>query len=527
MGKIKQIFTNVRIIILVIVLIFAIISIHPNPIRQGVAIRSIQANSSASIYGLQNPNPTAPPMSREVITAVDNVPVTNTLDYYDVVNALRPNTTVNIQTNQGNYFLLVPETKELGVTIYDAPTSNIRKGLDLQGGTRVLLQPEHKLTVEDAGILIENMKQRLNVYGLSDLIIKEANDLPPPFGTGNQYVVVEIAGATKEEVSDLLAKQGKFEAKIGNATSFTGGKDIKSVCRSADCAGIDPQTGCFQQLDSWVCGFRFSITLSQAAADNMAGLTRNLQVITDENNQRYLEQQLLLFLDDAQVDQLNIGADLKGRSVTDIQISGSGLGVTRQDAALNALQDMKKLQTLLITGSLPVKINIVKTDTVSPILGEEFIKNALLVGALALLSVTVIIFLRYRKLKVSLSMLITMVSEVVILLGVASVIGWNLDLAAIAGIIIAVGTGVDHQIVITDETLKGEGKIYDWKKRLKSALFIIMAAYFTTVVAMLPLVFAGAGLLKGFAIVTIIGVTGGVFITRPAYASLIEILSRE
>jgi preprotein translocase subunit SecD len=51
-----------------------------------------------------------------------------------------------------------------------------------------------------------------------------------------------------------------------------------------------------------------------------------------------------------------------------------------------------------------------------------------------------------------------------------------------------------------------------------------MGAYLTTTFAMLPLIFAGAGLLKGFAIITIIGVSISVFITRPAYAKVIEIL---
>ena len=57
---------------------------------------------------------------------------------------------------------------------------------------------------------------------------------------------------------------------------------------------------------------------------------------------------------------------------------------------------------------------------------------------------------------------------------------------------------------------------------IKMAFFIIMGAYFTTVVAMLPLLFAGAGLLKGFALTTIAGVSIGVFITRPAYAAMVE-----
>ena len=100
--------------------------------------------------------------------------------------------------------------------------------------------------------------------------------------------------------------------------------------------------------------------------------------------------------------------------------------------------------------------------------------------------------------------------------------------AFVAGIIIAIGTGIDHQIIITDETLKGDiEEIYDWKKRIKNAFFIIMGAFFTTLVAMILLYIAGAGLLRGFAVTTIIGALIGVFITRPAYASVIEILLKK
>ena len=54
-----------------------------------------------------------------------------------------------------------------------------------------------------------------------------------------------------------------------------------------------------------------------------------------------------------------------------------------------------------------------------------------------------------------------------------------------------------------------------------------MVAFAATVAAMIPLLFAGAGLLKGFAITTIVGVTIGVFITRPAFAAMIEVLFEE
>ena len=122
-------------------------------------------------------------------------------------------------------------------------------------------------------------------------------------------------------------------------------------------------------------------------------------------------------------------------------------------------------------------------------------------------------------------MLITSFSELWLLLGFAALVGWNLDLASLAGIIIAVGTGVDHQIVITDETLRKDSQFGgNWKKKIKEAFFIIFVAYATTMFAMGPLLFAGAGLLKGFALTTMAGITFGVLITRPAYAAIIRIL---
>jgi len=566
--KAKKIIKNVRVIILLTFLVFAIFAINPRPGVDGVAIRSILTDTVAAGSGLQQPSPTTTPVNRERILNINNRPVNSIGEYYDYINTLRINQSLQIKTNKGLYRLKtkelieiielnetetkiveetiienetindtlvevskkinrtieVPKTKEIptglvediGIRVFKAPTTNIRKGLDLQGGTRVLLQPELKLEPQDLQTLIDTMSERLNVYGLSDLIIRDATDL-----TGNQYILVEIAGANEEEIRDLLAKQGKFEAKIANQTVFVGGKDIVFVCRSADCAGIDPNIGCTQSSGQHACRFRFSIAITLAAAQKQADATSKLSIVGDGG---YLSEPLELHLDDTKVDELKIGKDLQGSATTDIQISGSGVGRSQQEAAYNALNNMKRLQTVLITGSLPVKLGIAKIDAVSPLLGEEFLRNAILVGMFSLLAVGISVFVRYRKLAVAVPVVLISISEVILLLGVAARIGWNIDLAAIAGIIIAVGTGVDHQIVITDETLKGERFISNWKERIKRAFFIIMASYFTIVVAMIPLMFAGAGLLKGFAITTIIGASIGVFISRPVFARVIEIL---
>ncbi|RLE36861.1 hypothetical protein DRJ17_07755, partial [Candidatus Woesearchaeota archaeon] len=450
--------------------------------------------------------------------------VTKEVNATIVINGTKVNKTINkteIITVPKTITKVYNDSIDLGIRVYNAPTTNIRKGLDLQGGTRVLLEPEEKISVEDMDLVLSNIKQRLNVYGLSDIVVRTTADL-----SGNQYILIEVAGANEEEVRELVAKQGKFEAKIGKEVVFKGGNDITYICRSADCSGIDPNSY-GQSNGQWSCRFRFSISLSPEAAQKQAELTKNLDIVT-EGNQDYLNETLDLYLDNQHVDSLNIGSELKGRAITDIQISGPGLGTTEQEASFNALKNMKNLQTILITGSLPVKLDVVKTDAISPALGEKFVKNAFFIGFLAVLGVSLIVFLRYKRIEVSLPMIINLIGEVIIILGVAALIGWNIDIAAIAGIIIVVGTGVDQLIVVSDELLRKEQQLFfNWKQRIKNAFFIIMAAYFTTFVAMLPLMRAGAGLLKGFAITTIIGISVGVFITRPAFAAVVEILLKD
>ena len=244
----------------------------------------------------------------------------------------------------------------------------------------------------------------------------------------------------------------------------------------------------------------------------------------------FLSAPLILYLDDEEVDRLNIGEDLKARAVTEISISGSGAGVSQESALANTIENMKRLQTVLITGSLPAKLEITKIDAISPLLGARFISNALLTAVVAILAVVLVLLVAYKKFKIAVPIMFTSLLEIFMILGIASLIGWNLDLAAIAGIIISVGTGVNDQIVIADEVLSRSSQVErfrNWKDRIKRAFFIIFSAYATIVAAMLPLLFAGAGLLKGFALTTIIGFTAGVFITRPAFAAIIQLLVEE
>jgi preprotein translocase subunit SecD len=567
MVEIKRIFTNFRVIILIVCLLLGLFAINPRPWNDGVSINAVARNSSAELAGISNPKVNLAPMGHERILAVNNKPVPDLAAYYEFTSKLQPNQTISIKTTKSSYSLvtkpayrvielnetetvLVNETvseeingtsvnktvlrevdqpkvlrevigiEPLGLSVSPAPKSNLRLGLDLEGGTRVLLKPAEEVPRETIGLMIDSLKERLNVYGLGDIVVTEVSDSPDLLGGGQRFILVEIAGASEEEVRDLLGKQGKFEAKIGADTVFKGGEDITYVCRTAQCSGIDPNRGCGKSADGWGCSFMFSITLSPDAAQRQADLTSGLTVVSGS-----LSEQLALYLDDQEVDRLSIAADLRGRAVTDIAISGGGQGATEQLAMEDALKNMKRLQTILITGSLPVKLDIVRIDTISPTLGEAFLKNSAYVLLFSIVAVAAILMIIYRRIVIALPILITALSEISLTLSVAALIGWNIDLAAIAGLILAVGEGVNDQVVITDEAIRRETEVaYNWKERIKRAFSIIFSAYLTVVVAMIPLLFAGAGMLKGFAITTILAVTVGILVTRPAYAAIVNLL---
>lgn len=191
-------------------------------------------------------------------------------------------------------------------------------------------------------------------------------------------------------------------------------------------------------------------------------------------------------------------------------------------------KETSSLKIILQSGALPVATNIAGKSFISPTLGSEFIRQVLIAGLAALIAVAAIVFIRYRKIYISLPIILISFSEIIIILGVASVIHWTIDLAAMAGIIATIGTGVDHQIVITDESIMEKGgekrKRKSIKKRVEHAFFIIFTSAFTTIGAMAPLAYLSLGMLRGFAVTTIIGLLIGITITRPAYASIAKII---
>jgi preprotein translocase subunit SecD len=372
-------------------------------------------------------------------------------------------------------------------------TLGIQQGLDLKGGSIIQIHLAQPVDTDTMSKVTAVLDKRLNAFGVTDVQIR---------ASGNQDVIVEIAGVKPEDVAKVVGTPGKFEAKINNQTALAG----------TDIVTVKPY-----QVTGNTWQVPFTVTVQ--------GATKFAQLA---NGQAGTPVQM--YLDDNLVSSPEIGADLaNGVPSTDVQVSGT------EQSASAAQQQAKSIQVVLQSGALPVQVSIVGIDSVSADLGSQFKNGALLAGILALLAIAAIILIRYRTPLLVIPIMITSIAELILILGVASVTHWNIDLAAIAGILAAIGTGVDDQIIITDEVLKKGIKtkrsLTALKFKINNAFFIIFASAATLIAAMLPLAYVGfsrgatgIGLLAGFAFTTIVGVLIGIFITRPVYAKFIELL---
>lgn len=501
----KNTFSRIFVFIATLGLIFLIVF---SSFQDGVVITSVDKDSQFFAEGFRK---------GMIINEADGRPIKNLNDYsawISSIGSINESRKIEFRTNAGDFILFTNETNS--ITISNIPKTNLKTGLDLSGGARAVIRPFNvSVSQDEIDDLASITSNRLNAFGISDVDVRPVSDLE-----GNKFLRIEVAGITPEDLREIVGQQGKFEAKIGNETVFVSGeKDITFVCRNdATCAGVETCTQAGE--GQYFCNFRFSIYLSEIAAQRHADITKNISINSTAQGD-YLAEKLNLLLDDNLVDSLLISEDLKGRVATQISISGSGTGTTQDEAYNDAVDSMKKLQTILITGSLPYKLEIVKLDSSSPVLGKEFTKNISYLGILVFVIISLLIFVKYRKTNISLAVILTMFSEAFITLGIAAIISWNLDAPSIAGIIAGIGTGVNDQIVIIDESVSKRESI-NIKLRIKRAFFIIIGAFFTIFASMLPLFWVGAGLLRGFALTTIMGVSVGILITRPAFVEIMK-----
>jgi len=211
-----------------------------------------------------------------------------------------------------------------------------------------------------------------------------------------------------------------------------------------------------------------------------------------------------------------------GSIANSYQISGIAPASLPKAAMLAYAQNQSKtIASVLSGGALPLSVIVGTPTKTSPTLGKGFLDISVYGLVLAVVFVSIFIIVIYRRLFLITPILLTTIMELFIIISVIGLIG-TIDVAAVAGMIAVVGTGVDAQIIITDEVLVKRELQTSTRTLLGHAFYIIWADAALLTIAMLPLLFSTSLVdITGFAEATIIGALMGAFLTRPAYGAII------
>ena len=176
-------------------------------------------------------------------------------------------------------------------------------------------------------------------------------------------------------------------------------------------------------------------------------------------------------------------------------------------------QSATDLALLLRSGALPAPMNIIEERTVGPGLGQDSIDAGIL--SLIIGFVLVIIFMIVKYKIFGLIANITLITNLLLLLGILSLFEATLTLPGIAGIILTVGMAVDANVLIYErikEEIKTENnKVLAFDSGYVKSKTTILDANITTLIAALILFILGSGPVKGFALTLGVGILTTLF----------------
>ena len=340
---------------------------------------------------------------------------------------------------------------------------NIRQGLDLQGGTHIVMQAEdteqNKVTPEAINQVINIMQKRVNEMGLTEPIIQRE---------GARRIIIELPGERDpKKAIETIGKTAVLEFKDEAGNVKLNGEDLK-----------DAREQMGQNKQPVV-----SLQFSEEGGDKFARLTA-------ANVGRHIG----IYLD----------GELLTNPVVNEAITGGAAVITGQ----RTLEEAKDLAILLRSGALPVKVSVLEVRTVGPSLGQDSKDKSVLAFTIGLSLVVIFMLLIYRMsgFVADTALLV----YVLILLGILYALNATLTLPSIAGIILSIGMAVDANVLIF-ERFKEEiaaGKILRIavQSGFKRAFITIFDANMTCI-----LFFLGSATVKGFAFSLGLGVAVSMF----------------
>ncbi|MFD6801048.1 protein translocase subunit SecD [Streptomyces cyaneofuscatus] len=413
------------------------------------------------------------------------------------------------------------------VSVFVTLTMSPRLGLDLQGGTRMVLQAKDSATVEadreTTDRTLEVLRQRIDSLGVAepvltrsgeDRIIVELPDVQDPrqaaavIGRTAQLSFHEVLGAAPPG-TDTAPETGEKRLILPDEQGTR--LDLGPVRLSG--AGVKDATAFFeaQQAAGWTvkldfhkdAGKDWTKLTGEAACHPTGDERRRVAIVLDEK-----------VISSPQVDP-SVGCQA-GLPSGGTQITGSFTAKEARDLAL-----------LIKGGALPVPVEIVEQRTVGPTLGAVAIDasaQAALIGAAATALFITFVYRLFGALAA-----VALAAYGVISYAALVGLGVTLTLPGLAGFVLAIGMAVDANVLVFE---RAREECQDRPTRsLRSALttgfqkaFSAVAdSNITTLLAAGLLFFLGSGPVKGFGVTLAIGVIASMFSALVIARALTEI----
>jgi preprotein translocase subunit SecD len=383
----------------------------------------------------------------------------------------------------------------------------LKLGLDLRGGTEVILQADMSNIAEaDRGDALDSVREvisrRVDMYGVTEASVKTIT-------TQNDYrLSVALPGVEDpDEVLALIGSTAKldFRELAPTASSSATLEDfVPTDLSGSDLAranvSFNPEDGTPE----------VGLTFNERGAEKFSQIT-----------ERNVGKPLAIFLDEVPLQAPIVQVKIDGGSAV---ISGD-----------YTLEDVKNIVLQLNAGALPVSVSVIKQQNISPTLGEDSIRSSLTAGGVGLILVVLFMVLNYRFLGFVASL--GLIFYGVLTLALYKLIPITLTLPGLAGFILSIGMAVDSNILIfermKEETRKGNsfehsmelgfGKAWDAIKDANIATLI------TTFILYNPFDWSflnSSGLVRGFALTLFLGIVislfTSLFVTRTLLRAIIN-----
>lgn len=219
----------------------------------------------------------------------------------------------------------------------------------------------------------------------------------------------------------------------------------------------------------------------------------------------------------AKATQENIGKPfaiiLDNKVISAPRINDAILGGSGQISGSFTTESANNLAVLLRSGKLPVELKVIEERTVGPDLGADSIRAGTLAAGAAVLAVALLMIVTYGRFGIY--AVLALVLNVLLILGVMSMIGATLTLPGIAGLVLTIGAAVDANVLINErireEARKGRGVLPSIEVGYRDATRTIWDANSLNIIVAVIMFAFGSGPIKGFAVVLSIGIATSVF----------------